>query len=271
MFPHTQANTPIPSHTYVKTPFDENYDAYKYASRSTNPFEQNVPPAQPVDRFVMHRVRDGDSLVSLSLTYGVAVPLIKKANGITSDDIYYMTEVKIPNPKNVIYPEAPDAERDLKQTQATVRQAFKNRTGEHDPVIVERYLQACAYNFYDAVEKFEKEKYEISKRKQAIANLKVKLKKDDRDDKLAASYLESNNWDINKAYEAYKEDLVFERDQVKGGQMMPNQYQQVPQHGGFVPPGHFSNSYGLPQQGSYPGQPIQGQEYDNRFVYRGGN
>ena len=268
MFTQNQAGMPLPSYAYANTPFDDSYDAKKYQGGPTNPFEQTEKTEKPGSRMIVHPVRDGDSLVSLSLTYGVAIPLIKKANGITSDEIYYLVEIKIPNPRNVVYPDPPDAESDLRQTQATVRQAFKNRTGETNPDIVERFLKMTAYNFYDAVERYEKDRYEISKRKEAIVALKVKLKKDDRDDKTAAVYLESNDWNVAKAYEAYKEDLAHERGEVRGGASGPNQYQQIPQHGGFVPPGHFEMNYGAQYQSNYPGQQIQPQEYDQRFVYR---
>lgn len=45
-----------------------------------------------------HKVIDGDSLLSLSLTYGVTQNAIKKANGLNTDEIYFLKEILIPNP-----------------------------------------------------------------------------------------------------------------------------------------------------------------------------
>jgi LysM repeat protein len=223
--------SPLPTFAYTKTPFDEEYNPRAYAG-ATNPFSE---PQAPRPNIITHRVKDGDTLVSLSLTYGVPAPAIRKANGLTSDDIYYLPEVKIPNPKNTVYPEPPDPERDLKNNQSTVRQAFKNRTGEQDPKIIEKYLSRAAYNFYDAVGCYEREIHELRKRKEAVASLKLKFEKDDRDDKIAEYYLESHGWNQAAALKAYKEDLQQEK---VGQHPMPgfHGYQPVPQFPGVVYP-----------------------------------
>jgi LysM repeat protein len=39
-----------------------------------------------------------DTLEGLSLQYGVSPIVIKEFNGLTSDSIYYVKELKIPNP-----------------------------------------------------------------------------------------------------------------------------------------------------------------------------
>lgn len=210
-----------------RTPFDD-YDPQRYAgsgggvagarnpfgsfsgqgeekSYAKNPFEDGGQGQQK--NVIVHRVKDGDSLTSLSLTYGVAIPLIKKENGITSDDIYYLNEVKIPNPKKTPYPQPEDPIKEAAEKKATLRQAFKNRTGETDEKIIEQYLQNAHYTYYEAVEKYEHEKTFVQKRKNMIFNLKLRFEKDDRDDKMAQYYLESAQWDHTKAYEMYQEDL----------------------------------------------------------------
>lgn len=47
---------------------------------------------------VIHKIQPGDTLMSLSLDYGIPTLNIKKANGLMSEDIYYLKELKIPNP-----------------------------------------------------------------------------------------------------------------------------------------------------------------------------
>ena len=51
----------------------------------------------------IHIIQDGDSLLGLSLSYGVKERAIKKANGLSTDDIYFMKEIIIPNPSKLIF------------------------------------------------------------------------------------------------------------------------------------------------------------------------
>lgn len=253
MYHGVNQQAPLPSYAYSKTPFDDDYNPQHY-SGSTNPFEE-VPK-----RDVIHRIKDGDTLMSLSLTYGVAIPVIRKANGLTSDEIYYLGEIKIPNPKNHVYPEPPNPEKDIKQNQSTARQAFKNRTGEQDPNIIEKYLSRAAFNFYDAVDSYEKDKHIISKQKIAISTLKGRLEKDDRDDRIAEFYLQSNAWNVTAAYQNYKEDMNSE----KGNKFIyphgEKGYQPVPQ----VAPAHYT--YNPSHSLSNPNYSVEGQPH-NRFNY----
>lgn len=167
-----------------------------------NPFDDKE------ENVLFHTVADGDTLMGLSLTYGVTVQAIKKANGITSDEIYYMPSIKIPNPKRYKPSDGADDPTKLHADKSvTLKQAFKNRTGESDPEIIQNYLSRAANNYQDAVELYEKEKNMLTWRKQHVQDLKMRLDKDDREDKVATFYLEISDWNFDQALKAYKEDL----------------------------------------------------------------
>ena len=46
----------------------------------------------------VHQIVYGDTLDGLSFDYGVSKAAIKKMNKIESDEIYFLKEIKIPNP-----------------------------------------------------------------------------------------------------------------------------------------------------------------------------
>lgn len=198
--PHPQPAFSAPFATDLNNPF------YQVPVRTGgyNPFDDSIEEEKR-DNVFIHRVADGDSLVSLSLNYGVSIPLIKKANGLTSEEIYYLKEIKIPNPKKLVYPKPPEELE--KDRITTIRRAFKNRTGENSDQVVEEYLQATGFNYVQAVEKYESEKNIISARKKAIDSLKYQLDKEDRDDRIAQYYLECNGWNVKEAYQSYRDDI----------------------------------------------------------------
>ena len=198
--PQPQPAFSAPFATDLNNPF---YQPYPQTG-SFNPFDDSVEEAKR-DHMHIHHVVDGDSLISLSLNYGVSIPLIKKANGLTSDEIYYLKDLKIPNPKKLVYPKPPEEQE--KDRLATIRRAFKNRTGENSDQVTEEYLQATGFNYVQAVEKYETEKTAVDAKKKAVQSLKYKLERDDRDDKVAQYYLECNNWDLKEAYSNYQDDL----------------------------------------------------------------
>jgi LysM repeat protein len=47
---------------------------------------------------VIHKITIDDTLEGLSIQYGVSPNVIKTYNNLTSDSIYYLKEIKIPNP-----------------------------------------------------------------------------------------------------------------------------------------------------------------------------
>jgi LysM repeat protein len=48
---------------------------------------------------LVHKVDLDDTLEGLSLQYGVSPNVIKEFNGLSSDSIYYLKEIRIPDPK----------------------------------------------------------------------------------------------------------------------------------------------------------------------------
>lgn len=179
------------------------YNAQNYAFQgpSQAPAKELAKP-----NFIMHRVREGDSLLGISLDYGVSPAAIKKTNGITSDEIFYLSELKIENPTcgfNLAIQTPEEIER---EKLITVKLAFKNRTGETDPQIIEECLKLGNNNYYDAVEHYEQKKTLYMTQKARLEEVTRKLSKEDRNIETARLYLESNDWDVQSALKAYKED-----------------------------------------------------------------
>ena len=154
---------------------------------------------------ISHQVKDGDTLVSLSLDYGVSSIAIKKFNWLTSDDIYYLKVILIPDPKKTVDPTSREEEE--KQRKITLRQAFKNRTGETVEQIVTEYLTKSSFKFDFAVDLYEKDKNIIEKKKEPINKLKNMFLSRDKDDSLAEEYLNMCNWDFDTALREYNQDL----------------------------------------------------------------
>lgn len=50
--------------------------------------------------FIVHKIEFSDTLEGLSLQYNVSKREIKVFNDLTGDDIYYLKNIKIPNPGN---------------------------------------------------------------------------------------------------------------------------------------------------------------------------
>lgn len=49
-------------------------------------------------KYVVHKIEFNDSMDGLALQYNVSAREIRLFNGLTTDDIYYLKELKIPNP-----------------------------------------------------------------------------------------------------------------------------------------------------------------------------
>lgn len=171
----------------------------------------NCPPQEHAKEsakpgFIMHKVREGDTLLGVSLDYGVSPAAIKKSNGITSDEIFYLSELKIENPTCGFDLAMQTPEEIEKEKLMTIRLAFKNRTGETDPQIIQECLQLGNNNYYDAVEFYEKKKSQFTTQKARLEEVCRKLKKEDRNIETARLYLESHGWDVQAALKGYKED-----------------------------------------------------------------
>lgn len=49
-------------------------------------------------KYIVHKVEYTDSMEGLALQYNVSEREIRLFNGLTTNDIYYLKELKIPNP-----------------------------------------------------------------------------------------------------------------------------------------------------------------------------
>lgn len=51
-------------------------------------------------RYIVHKVDYNDTMEGLALQYNVSAREIRIFNGLSSNEIYYLKEVKIPHPGN---------------------------------------------------------------------------------------------------------------------------------------------------------------------------
>lgn len=254
----TYGNThypPAPTDPNEQQPQAVTVPEFAKGDRWGNPFDDNE------DGVLLHNVTDGDTLMGLSLTYGVTSQAIKKANGITSDEIYYLGTIKIPRPKRYTPQEGADDPAKVQADRiASMKQAFKNRTEESDQEVILNYLSRAAFNYHDAVTLYEKEKTSLKLQKRLVQDLKHRFDKDDRDDKIATFYLELSNWDFEQALQAYKSDLHH-------GSISPMGGQQPPQHVYSVKQTHEMNQFApMPYKPAGGGSATHGQGQD-RFIY----
>jgi len=61
-------------------------------------FCSQVEEEKDKPKYIVHKIEYTDSLDGLALQYNVSAREIKVFNGLTTDDIYYLKELKIPNP-----------------------------------------------------------------------------------------------------------------------------------------------------------------------------
>ena len=63
---------------------------------------------------IIHQVNPCDTIYGISLQYDVSIQKIKAYNNLHSDDIYYLKEIRIPNPQTQLFP--PYNDEDVMQT-----------------------------------------------------------------------------------------------------------------------------------------------------------
>jgi hypothetical protein len=122
--------------------------------------------AEKVVKYIIHKIEYTDSMEGLALQYNVSEREIRIFNGLTTNDIYYLKELKIPDP-------------DLENLHMT----------DSD---------------YD-IEEFRK--------RQKIHTIQKLM--DPKDVKAAQFYLDENGWDVNRAFDNYKQDIEFEKNYQK--------------------------------------------------------
>jgi len=183
--PYAQSNPlyqPYPNSNTVEVRTDytkmqqNNYQQHQNYYAPQN--QQNMPVPAPLNqyakptatqndetkaiKYIIHKIEFHDTLDGLSLQYNVSAREIKIFNGLTTDDIYYMKEIKIPNP-------------DLDNLHET--------TVEFDEAAL--------------------------RKQQKLKAMRGLMEKDDH--KAAQFYLDENNWEVDIAYQNYKQDLEFEK------------------------------------------------------------
>lgn len=84
---------PVDQYGLPLTPQGEDIEFQKFKDHNRLTIPENAKQE------IVHKIIYGDTLEGLSLTYDVPIRLIKERNGIHSDEIYYLKEVVIPNPK----------------------------------------------------------------------------------------------------------------------------------------------------------------------------
>jgi len=114
------------------------------------------------ERYIFHKVEYSDTMEGLALQYNISAREIKVFNELSSNEIYYLKEIRIPR-------------SDLQNL----------HVGKAD---------------FNITESMKKEK---------IQTLKEFI--DPKHAKSAQLYLEENNWDINMAFDNYKNDMKLEK------------------------------------------------------------
>ncbi len=61
-----------------------------------------IPTKAPASAEVLHKIRSGDTLLSISKTYGVSVKAIKSANSLSSERLVVGQTLKIPDPRTQV-------------------------------------------------------------------------------------------------------------------------------------------------------------------------
>lgn len=79
-------------------------DSIKIGQKMNVPMESHDPNENPFKHVLYVVVSYGDTLSSIAQKYKVSVQAIKKANGLTSDNIYVGQKLKIPTTNNVEQP-----------------------------------------------------------------------------------------------------------------------------------------------------------------------
>ena len=90
---------PLPPYDNTcQNPFSNNQNDSNYPV-NTNISNKTKDGLNPEKDTIIHFIQPNDNLLSLSLQYGVTTRAIKMENKLETDDIYWLNEIKIPNPK----------------------------------------------------------------------------------------------------------------------------------------------------------------------------
>ena len=178
---------------------------------------------------IIHNIVNGDSLDSISFQYGVQKALIKKENGLTNDHIYFIKELKIPNP--VIGDSASECviqktrEQQIFEDQQTKILALRRRLkyDYQDESLASHFLIDSDWDYDKCVEDYEKRKQQVLSKKEKYETLMRKFDKKDRYKEMILHYLEEADYDVNKAYEEY----CIERDVCLGRKTINNMIELV--------------------------------------------
>lgn len=97
---------------------------------------------------IQHKIGPNDTLHGLSLHYNVSVDDLKRHNRLHSNDIYYMSELMIPNPK-------PQRAYQLEDRQQEMLNELKRKLklGNKEDSVALKLLSQCQWSVEQAVRK----------------------------------------------------------------------------------------------------------------------
>lgn len=170
---------------------------------------------------VIHKIQPGDTLMSLSLDYGIPTLNIKKANGLMSEDIYYLKELKIPNPSILKIAKAKKSEEILAiERQNLMVEGFSRRLEEDglDREDSRQMLIDCNWDYDKLIDDYENKKNWKKEKNRKEEELTRKIDKADRCKEIVQYYLDMNNYNVDQAYAEY----CLDRDSVKDKKAYPN-------------------------------------------------
>jgi len=111
-------------------------------------------PAPEMPKLVRHRVTTLDTLLGLSLKYGVSVDLIKQANRMGSESVFQYKFLDIPNPTKL--PSQEEIEADQKNLPKEGKEGimisrFLRMASSKDEAEARFYLEECGWDVNKAV------------------------------------------------------------------------------------------------------------------------
>jgi len=155
------------------------------AAQQTESVSPNSSPRTPINKnleFYHHVIEDADTLVGISLKYGVSIASLQRVNRLHGHQIMALKELLIPLTESVTIPtkKAPD-------TKAEIMKEFKKKTKcEQEEAIY--YMDLSGYNLEAALKEWEEDSsFEKSGKLKTSKNTSPVQFKHKKDDKLCCA------------------------------------------------------------------------------------
>jgi len=126
---------------------------------SNDLFEEKKTDEEEIGKIpiLIHQIEIGDTLDGLMLQYGVSKGAIKKYNQLEGDDIYYLKQIKIPNPTTDY--NAPDltAEEIENLRKEQLHESFRMQVPKEDRKLSKMYMEEANYVVDEALRLYKED------------------------------------------------------------------------------------------------------------------